>query len=119
MIRRVGALRRPFDPPARNDGYVASVTDSVQGSSSFDKLVHLQVSGVSATAREAVEKVGGSVTTVYYNKLGLRALLMPDWFEKKGRLLPRAARPHPKKKDHFDVTGSLPPNRELPASFTA
>ena len=39
-----------------------------------------------------MEKAGGSVTTVYYNKLGLRALLQPDWFEAKGRLLPRAAR---------------------------
>jgi large subunit ribosomal protein L15 len=95
------------------------VTGSVQGSVRFDKRVHLQVSGVSATAREAVEKVGGSVTTVYYNKLGLRALLMPDWFEKKGRLLPRPARPHPKKKDQFDFTGSLPPTRELPAVLTA
>lgn len=76
--------------------------------------MHLQVSGVSAAAREAVEKAGGSVTTVYYNKLGLRALLSPEWFEKKGRLLPRNAQPHPKKRDRFDVTGSLPPSRDVP-----
>ena len=31
--------------------------------------------------------------TVYYNKLGLRALLNPGWFERKGRLLPRCAWP--------------------------
>ena len=86
----------------------------VQGAPTFNKKVHLQVSSASSTAREAVEKAGGSVTTVYYNKLGLRALLTPEWFDKKQRLLPRAAQPHPKKKDRFDVTGSLPPNRELP-----
>ncbi len=88
----------------------------MQGAPAFDKAVHLQVSGVSGTAKAAVEKAGGSVTTVYYNKLGLRALLMPDWFEKKGRLLPRPAQPHPKKKERFDVTGSLPPRPQVPAS---
>ena len=32
--------------------------------------VHLQVSQASANARAKVTKAGGSVTTVYYNKLG-------------------------------------------------
>ena len=59
------------------------------------------------------KSLGGSVTTVYYNKLGLRALLMPEWFEKKGRLLPRPARPPPKKWDHYDTVGSLPPDRSV------
>ena len=61
-----------------------------------------------------MEKLGGSVTTVYYNKLGLRALLTPDWFEHKGRLLPRPARPPPKKQGKHDTVGSLPPVLEVP-----
>jgi len=40
-----------------------------------DFPLHLQVSAVSAPARAAIEAAGGSVTTVYYNRLGLRALL--------------------------------------------
>lgn len=68
-----------------------------------------QVSQVSETAKAAIEKAGGSVTTVYYNQLGLRALLKPDWFEAKGRLLPRPARPPPKLEGRFDRVGELPP----------
>ena len=74
----------------------------------------LQVSQVSASAKAAIEKAGGSVTTVYYNQLGLRALLRPDWFEAKGRLLPRPARPPPKYEGRFDTVGELPPRTELP-----
>ena len=66
-------------------------------------------------AKEAVEAAGGSVRKVYYNKLGLRALLKPEWFEKKGRLLPRAARPPPKQKDKVDSIGRLPaPTKPIP-----
>ena len=55
---------------------------------------------------------------MYYNKLGFRALLKPEWFEKKGRLLPKAARPPPKQKDKVDSIGRLPaPTKPLP--FTA
>ena len=75
-----------------------------------------QVSQASAAAREAIERAGGSVTTVYYNKLGLRALLQPDWFAKKGRLLPRPARPPPKLAPRFDAVGELPPRTALPAA---
>lgn len=41
---------------------------------------------------------------------GLKALLDPEWFKKKGRLLPNPARPPPKLEARFDVVGSLPPN---------
>lgn len=68
------------------------------------------MSQVSRAARAAVERAGGSVTTVYYNKLGLRALTRPEWFVKKGRLLPRSARPPPKLAAQFDMVGELPPN---------
>ena len=74
----------------------------------------LQVSQVSEEAKAAVEAAGGSVTTVYYNQLGLRALVRPDWFAGKGRLLPRPARPPPKLEARFDRVGELPPSTELP-----
>ncbi|MED6205674.1 hypothetical protein PIB30_019973 [Stylosanthes scabra] len=77
--------------------------------------IHLEVSRVTVRAKEAVEAAGGSVRRVYYNKLGLRALLKPEWFEKKGRLLPKAARPPPKLKDKVDSIGRLPaPTKPIP-----
>lgn len=70
---------------------------------------------MTARAKAAVEAAGGSVRRVHYNKLGLRALLKPEWFEKKGRLLPRPARPPPKLKDKVDSIGRLPaPTKPLP-----
>ncbi|CAL5228189.1 g11273 [Coccomyxa viridis] len=72
--------------------------------------VNIQVSQVSAAAREAVEKAGGTVTTVYYNRLGIRALLKPESFAKKGRLLPRPARPPAKLLPRYDSLGCLPPD---------
>ena len=75
----------------------------------------LQVSRVTVRAKEAVEAAGGSVRRVYYNKLGFRALLKPEWFEKKGRLLPKAARPPPKQSDKVDSIGRLPaPTKPIP-----
>ncbi|CAK9158134.1 unnamed protein product [Ilex paraguariensis] len=79
--------------------------------------IHLEVSRVTVRAKAAVEAAGGSVRRVYYNKLGFRALLKPEWFEKKGRLLPRAARPPPKQKDKVDSIGRLPaPTKPIPFS---
>lgn len=74
-----------------------------------------QVSRVTVRAKEAVEAAGGSVRKVYYNELGLRALLKPEWFDKKGRLLPRPARPPPKQRDKVDSIGCLPaPRKPIP-----
>ena len=81
----------------------------LQGADKFHLPLHLQVSEVSESARKAVELAGGSVTTVYYNQLGLRALMTPDWFAEKGRQLPRAARPPPKVGVKYDQVGELPP----------
>ncbi|PRW50950.1 50S ribosomal L15 isoform A [Chlorella sorokiniana] len=87
-----------------------------RGAGRFSQPVHLQVSGVSDSARAAIEKAGGSVTTVYYNQLGLRALVKPDWFAAKGRQLPRPARPPPKLEGRFDQVGELPPRTEITAA---
>ena len=51
--------------------------------------IHLLVSRASETAIQRVEEVGGSVTSVYYNRLGLRALLHPKVFD----ILPKQALP--------------------------
>ncbi|KAL6204891.1 hypothetical protein ACLB2K_022158 [Fragaria x ananassa] len=45
--------------------------------------INLEVSRVTVRAKAAVEAAGGSVRRVYYNKLGFRALLTPEWFEKR------------------------------------
>jgi len=80
--------------------------------------IHLEVSRATARAKAAVEAAGGTARLVYYNKLGFRALLKPELFEKKGRLLQKAARPPPKQKDKVDSIGRLPaPTKPLP--FTA
>ncbi|KAH9329712.1 hypothetical protein KI387_001820 [Taxus chinensis] len=77
--------------------------------------VHIEVSRVTQRAKEAVESSGGSVRRVHYNRLGLRALLKPEWFEKKGRLLPRPARPPPKLRVKVDSIGRLPaPTTPIP-----
>ncbi|XP_010520285.1 PREDICTED: uncharacterized protein LOC104799448 [Tarenaya hassleriana] len=86
-----------------------------RGSDEIKWPIHLEVSRVTVRAKEAVEAAGGSVRRVYYNKLGLRALLKPEWFEKKGRLLPKAARPPPKQQDKVDSIGRLPaPRKPIP-----
>ncbi|KAG0482973.1 hypothetical protein HPP92_011057 [Vanilla planifolia] len=77
--------------------------------------IHLEVSRVTTRAKAAVEAAGGSVWKVHYTKLGFRALLKPEWFEKKRRLLPRAARPPPKLRDKVDSIGRLPaPTKPIP-----
>jgi large subunit ribosomal protein L15 len=76
--------------------YWMSLHGWAQGASRFKYKVDLQVSQASEIARKAVEEAGGRITTVYYNPLGLRALIKPDWFAKKGRMLPRPAAPKPK-----------------------
>lgn len=78
------------------------------GADSFSLPMHFEVSRVSQKAKEAVEAAGGSVTRVHYTKLGLRALTKPEWFAKKGRLLPRPARPPPKILPQVDEIGRLP-----------
>ena len=59
----------------------------------------IEVSRASKSAIELVESVGGSVTTCYYNRLGLRVLLKPEKFE--GRYVPRRAGPRGKAKGYY------------------
>ncbi|MCO5570322.1 hypothetical protein L7F22_024041 [Adiantum nelumboides] len=78
------------------------------GADKFALPLHFEVSRVSKKAKAAVEAAGGSVTRVHYTKLGLKALTKPEWFAKKGRLLPRPAQPAPKMAQQVDEVGRLP-----------
>lgn len=78
------------------------------GAEKFSLPLHFEVSRVSKKAKAAVEAAGGSVTRVHYTRLGLKALTKPEWFAKKGRLLPRPARPTPKMAVQVDEVGRLP-----------
>ncbi len=57
----------------------------LQGAESFAQEcrspVHIEVSHVSATAKAAIEKAGGKVELVYFNRRGLRAHLKPFKFD--------------------------------------
>ena len=71
----------------------------------------IEVSRASKSARDAVAAAGGSVTTVHYNRLGLRALLKPEKFAAAPGmppLLPRPATPPPKLRGRVDAIGGLP-----------
>ena len=81
-----------------------------RGAAEFSTPVHLEVSQASATARAAIEKAGGSVTEVYYNRLGLRALLKPEKFP----VMIKNARPPPKLAKRFQKVGELPAPTALP-----
>lgn len=78
------------------------------GADNFSLPIHFEVSRVSQKAKAAVEAAGGSVTRVHYTRLGLKALTKPEWFAKKGRILPRPARPTPKILPQVDEVGRLP-----------
>jgi large subunit ribosomal protein L15 len=71
----------------------------------------IEVSRASASARAAVTAAGGTVTTVHYNRLSLRALLKPERFAAAPGLpplLPRPAAPPPKLRGKVDAIGGLP-----------
>jgi large subunit ribosomal protein L15 len=59
--------------------------------------IQLEISRASQEAIEAIEQVGGEITTVHYNRLALRALLKPDKFLQ----LPKFARPPPKWQPYY------------------
>jgi hypothetical protein len=59
------------------------------------------VSHASGIARQLVENNGGSLNAVYYNRLALRALLVPHRYTT--RLIPRNSVPPPKLRPRFDA----------------
>ncbi|TDH74080.1 uncharacterized protein CCR75_008577 [Bremia lactucae] len=74
--------------------------------------IDIEVSQASKSAIKAVEAVGGTITSVYHNRLALRALLKPHKFE----ILPQPARPNPKKLTYYtnyDKRGYLSPKIQV------
>jgi len=67
--------------------------------------VRIEVSACSARARKAIEDRGGTVTTVYYNRLGLRALVKPEKFV--GMIKPAGMPPKLRLKGQYDRVGTL------------
>lgn len=59
--------------------------------------IDIEVTRASESAIEKVEKAGGTVTAVWHNALGIRALLKPYKFD----ILPRQARPPPKYMEYY------------------
>lgn len=55
--------------------------------------LHIVVSRASESAIRAVEKAGGSITCKYYTPLSLRALIKPEKWTDRGRLLPNESVP--------------------------
>jgi large subunit ribosomal protein L15 len=103
----------------QQSGVVHTIRDGVKllgrGAASFAASgltgVSLEVSRTSESARTALQATGGHVTTVHYNRLGLRALLKPHRFPvqaDKTPLLPAPARPPPRLRHRVEAVGGLP-----------
>ena len=67
-----------------------------QGVDNFKAKVDIEVSKASIKAIKAIESVGGSVTTAYYNPVSLRAHLCPEKYEDNLLNVPRRALPKKK-----------------------
>lgn len=78
-----------------------TVKDGVKilGKGAFNYKVPLKIeaSGASQKAIEAIERAGGSFVAKYFNALGLRAHLHPEWFLRKRGRVPLQARPTKRK----------------------
>ena len=80
-----------------DSGIVGNVRNGVKllgiGEHEFSSKIDIEVSRASQSAIDAIEKCGGTITSMHYNRLGLRVLLKPHKFEWP---LPRRARPPPR-----------------------
>jgi len=76
--------------------------------------IKLEIARASRSAIEALEAVGGSVTTVHYNRLALRVLMKPKRYENK--IVPKQAKPPPKRLSYYtsyDNRGYLSLEKQL------
>lgn len=88
------------------------------GKTELKTPVSIEVSRASKKAIAAVEAAGGTIKTVYFNRLGLRSHLMPHKFEHE----PRRARPPPAIMSYytsFENRGYLSPEVQLAEMFPA
>jgi len=82
------------------------------GMETFRSPIHLEVTSASQQAIEVIEKNGGTVTCVHFNRLALRALLQPHKFD----ILPWRARPPPKIMQFYldkDKAGYMSPEIQI------
>ncbi|KAF2076918.1 hypothetical protein CYY_001756 [Polysphondylium violaceum] len=68
-----------------------------QGSNYFSHKIDIELSDFSTSAKEAIEKLGGSAKNVYYDRVGLRYLLKPYKFD----FVPKRARVPLKLRDKY------------------
>lgn len=113
----------PSDPPLSIPDFIAagivkksSVKHGVKilarGCDRLRTPLRIEVSRASSNAIDAIEKAGGEVVTVHYNKLALKALIKPDRFE----IIPRRALPPPKLMPYYtnyDHRGYLSPEVQM------
>lgn len=82
-------------------GLVTNVKHGIKllgnGAEHLTASLNIQVSRASSSAIKRIEEIGGSIETVHYNKLALRAHLYPEKF----KVLPRQARPAPKLMEYY------------------
>ena len=78
----------------RDSGCVASIKNGVKlfnvNDYPFPYKINIEVAGADQSSIDVLKRVGGTVTVVYYDRVGLRAHLRPWRFE----LLPKNARPN-------------------------
>lgn len=67
------------------------------GKYSFNLPIKIEATRASQGAIEAIENAGGEFTARYFNNLGLRAHLSPNWFLEKYGRVPLQARPTKRK----------------------
>lgn len=82
------------------------------GGEALTTPLNIEVTRASMSAIEAVERVGGTVVTTYYNSLALRVLVQPERFI----VIPKVARPPPRLMPYYldyRNRGSLSPEIQL------
>lgn len=121
----MGRLRvpGPEDPPltmkdfvdagiAKNNSIKHGMKLLSKGKERLITPLKIEVSRASSAAIQAIETIGGEITTVHYNRLALRALLKPHKFD----IIPKRARPPPKLMTYYtnyDKRGYLSPQIQL------
>lgn len=70
-----------------------------KGKEQMKQPLTIEINRASECAIDAIEEMGGNVTTVHMNRLALRTVLRPEKFE--GKIMPRQARPPPKWQPYY------------------
>ena len=63
--------------------------------------ISIEATEVDHAAARCVIRAGGSVSTVWYNRLGIKRCIRPKWWYKRGLPLPKFASPPPKLRHRY------------------